>query len=377
MNLRKSVRINLPLLNRYVARAGFCLALGGLALLVMFWSVAGAWAKEPAKEGSSSGALFEQIQFAKGSWIGDIELLRDGRLLMGLDSGGAIMGRFSQDKGKTWESEFPLVPSPKPGGKHGYHHSSFTWVGDNHLLLSYQYYLPGTRPVYKISYYRRSVDGGKTWGDQLFMAFDGLFNDKPVRLSSGRLIAPVEREADAASHDHSGYASAVYYSDDNGYGWRESKNEVNVLPIEAQEPHVVELKDERLMMLCRTYSGFVVRSYSEDKGVTWSKGESLKELKLSNASSALNVKRIPSTGDLLLLRTTGGKSRWRTPFVSAISTDDGKTWTNERTIAGDPEEEESYGYPCLMFVDRMAIIGYNSKAGPHVARIGIDWFYGK
>ena len=374
MRLWKLVRTDVLVPSRSVSRLWFLPLRGVVAVVAMLWSIAGAWAEEPAKEGSPSGALFERIQLPKGSGIGDIELLKNGRLLMSLD-GGAILGRFSEDQGKTWGPESTLVPSPKTGGKHGYHHSSLTWVGDDHLLLSYQNYVPGTRPVYKISYYRRSVDGGKTWGDQLFMAFDGLFNDKPVRLSSGRLIAPVEREAQVAGGDHAGYASGVYFSDDNGYSWRKSDNEVKVLPIEAQEPHVVELKDGRLMMLCRTYSGFVLRAYSEDQGVTWSKGEPVKDLKLSSYSSALNVKRIPGTGDLLLLRTTGGEPPRRTPFVSAISRDDGKTWTAERVIAGDPEER--YGYPCLMFVDQTAIIGYNSKAGPHVARIAVDWFYGK
>ena len=96
-------------------------------------------------------------------------------------------------------------------------------------------------------------------------------------------------------------------SDDNGYTWWESENSVNMLPIEAQEPHIVELKDGRLMMLMRTYSQFIARSYSEDRGVTWSKGELVDALTLpTHTSSALNVARIPSTGDLLVLRCNVG-----------------------------------------------------------------------
>ena len=200
------------------------------------------------------------------------------------------------------------------------------------------------------------------------------FNDKPIRLSSGRLIAPVEREAQVEGGDHAGYVSSVYFSDDNGYSWTKS-NEVNSLPIEAQEPHVVELKDGRLMMLCRTYSRFVLRSYSKDKGKTWSKGEPIRELKLPAWSSALNVKRIPSTGDLLLLRSLSGEDGVRSPFVSAISKDDGKTWTNERIIASDPKER--YGYPCLLFINNLAIVGYGSNAGSRVARFPVEWFYKK
>ena len=313
---------------------------------------------------------FEETKLESGVTLADIEPLKDGRLLMALDHDGELRGSFSHDNGKTWEASFQLAT--KPGGNAGYLHPSLTRAGNGDLLLSYQYYVRKTRPVYKISYYRRSTDEGQTWGDQLFMASDGLFNDKPIRLSTGRLIAPVEREAQVEGGDHAGYVSSVFFSDDNGYSWTKS-TEVNALPIEAQEPHVVELKDGRLMMLCRTYSRFVLRSYSTDKGTTWSKGEAIRELKLPAWSSALNVKRIPSTGDLLLLRSVGGENGLRTPFVSVISKDDGQTWINERIIAGDPQER--YGYPSLLFIDDLAIVGYGSNAGSRVARFPVKWFY--
>jgi sialidase-1 len=234
------------------------------------------------------------------------------------------------------------------------------------------------KPRFVHNYYRRSDDDGKTWGDQLIVTphegCNAVHNDKLVQLSSGRIIAPGEREVRPDPGQHRGYVSFAYYSDDNGYSWRKS-NEVNVLPVEAQEPHVVELKDGRLMMLCRTYSGYVVRSYSQDQGATWSKGEHVRALKLSPNSSALNVKRIPRTGDLLLLRSTGGEGGYRTPFVSVISKDEGKTWIHQRVIGGDPDDD--YGYPALLFLGDLAVINYHKRDGIYVARIPTDWFYGK
>ena len=314
--------------------------------------------------------VFTETKLESGVTVADIEPLQDGRLLMVLDRDGELRASFSSDQGQSWTRSVQLVA--KPVGNSGYFHPSLTRAGNGTLLLSYQHYVRETRPVYKISYYRRSTDEGRTWGDQLFMAADGLFNDKPVRLSTGRLIAPVEREAQVEGGDHAGYVSSVFFSDDNGFSWTRS-NEVNALPVEAQEPHVVELKDGRLMMLCRTYSRYVLRSYSTDKGMTWSKGEPIRELKLPAWSSALNVKRIPSTGDLLLLRSVAGENGVRSPFVAVISRDDGETWTNERVIAGDPEER--YGYPCLLFLDDQVIVGYGSMAGSRVARFPTRWFY--
>lgn len=342
----------------------------------LLWS-ASSGSADDAKDSSGKATVFEDILLAEkypgiGS-PGDLQLLDDGRLLMSFDKDWGVYARYSDDLGKTWGPECTLAARPQPHADHCYVHSSFIEAANGDLLLFYQYYVYGTRPVYKVNYYRRSLDGGKTWGDQLAMGNDGLFNDKLIRLESGRLIAPVEREAEIGDSDHRGYVSYVYYSDDNGYSWRKSSNEVNVLPVEAQEPHVVELKDGRLMMFCRTYSGYVLRSYSTDKGVTWSKGEPVKDLILSQDSSALSLKRIPATGDLLLLRTTGGTAPNRTPLVSAISSDDGATWEHERVIAGDPTE--IYGYPGVQFTDKLALIGFSSRKGAHLARISINWFY--
>jgi hypothetical protein len=86
---------------------------------------------------------------------------------------------------------------------------------------------------------------------------------------------------------------------------------------------------------------------------------------------------IGSPGDLQRL----GDSRLVMSFDKAwgvygrCSEDLGKTWMHERTIAGDPAEV--YGYPGVEFAGEMALIGYSSRAGAHLARIGIDRFYGK
>jgi hypothetical protein len=294
---------------------------------------------------------------------------------------GSIGAKYSTDTGKTWGDEFIIVARPAPAGPDIYCHPSLLRLANGQLLLSY-IYGSGQTPLFGHSYYRRSIDDGKTWGDQLIVTphkgYNIMHNDKLVQLSGGRIVCPLEHQFLDKGDDHGGYVSYTTYSDDNGYSWLESENMVNMLPVETQEPHVVELKDGRLMMLMRTYSGHVARAYSDNKGQTWSKGEAVPELKLPRNSSALNVKRIPKTGDLLLLRSISGPDKApfrRTPFVSVISKDDGKTWENERIIGGDPEDD--YGYPGLLFAGDLALIVYHMRDGLHVARIGQDWFYGK
>lgn len=368
------------------------LLLGGLAM------PPGSGAAEEQEEGRQlEGAFFEDIHavplplqnYGYRGMPGDIVALKDGRLLLAYTHmlpdgtmGDAIAARYSEDKGKSWGNEFLLVPKPKPHAQDIYCHPSFLPLANGHILLSY-IYRSSMEPLFGHNYYRRSVDDTQTWGDQFIVTphhgYNIIHNDKFIQLTTGRIVTAAEHQLVGKGGDHSGYVSYTVYSDDNGYSWHQSENMVNILPVEAQEPHVVELKDGRLMMLMRTYSGFVARAYSTDQGKTWSEGQPVKELVLPpHSTSALNVKRIPSTGDLLLLRCIGGPKepyRRRTPFASVISADDGETWTNERLIMNDPEND--YGYPGLTFLDGLALITYHQRDGLHVARIAIDWFYGR
>ncbi len=320
---------------------------------------------------------------------GSIVELKDGRLLLAYTrilptgtSDGAIGAKYSADLGRTWGDEFVLVPGPIPAGRDYYCHPGFLRLQNGDIIVSY-IYSPGGEPAYGHTYYRRSVDDGKTWGDQLVITpqwgYHIVHNDKLIQLKTGRIIVPAEYQVVSDRGDHSGYVSYTAWSDDHGYKWHRSNNDINLLPIEAQEPHVVELKDGRVMMLARTYSRYVARSYSTDGGITWSKGEMVKELPLPpHETSALCIKRIPSTGDLLLVRCIGGPQnapRRRTPLASVLSKDDGQTWVNQRILLGDPEED--YGYPGLTFVDDTTLIVHHQRDGLHVLRVPVAWFSAK
>lgn len=226
---------------------------------------------------------------------------------------------------------------------------------------------------------RRSDDEGQTWSDQFCMTPAAGYvlshNDKTRALSTGRMIVMTERRKVTDKNDHAGYVSGAFYSDDDGYSWWPCKNEVDTLPVEAQEPDVVELRDGRLMMLYRTYSGHPGRAYSSDYGETWSPGEMIQEIPMAPNASAITVGRIPSTDDLLMILCTGGSEGRRTPLTTYLSRDDGETWANPRNISDDPDND--HGYQSLMFLGDIAILSYHKMGGLYVARIGIEWFYGE
>jgi sialidase-1 len=147
------------------------------------------------------------------------------------------------------------------------------------------------------------------------------------------------------------------------------------------EPEVVELTDGRILMIMRNQLGTISKSYSSDGGDTWTEPG---DLGITAPEAPASLRRIPSTGDLLLLWNNnyepgaghGGK---RTPLNAAISTDDGRTWENTRVLESNPEL--SYSYISLTFVrDRAALsywVGDRSKEqwSTKFRSLPVSWFY--
>ena len=69
-----------------------------------------------------------------------------------------------------------------------------------------------------------------------------------------------------------------------------------------EEAAVVELNDGRVLMNGRTYLGQHFKSYSGDRGETWSEPETTG---LTLVPLQCNVKRIPTIGDLLVVWNQG------------------------------------------------------------------------
>jgi len=320
---------------------------------------------------------------------GDFLQMKDGSLLYCFTQGGISAVR-SQDRGKTWGEPYTLVADPKPPARGYYCHPSLLRVQNDEILLAYNYSTHPATPYYAKVFYRRSADEGRTWTDQFLVTpypgYTLVHNDKLLSLKGGRIIAMAEhKEYLPSTSDHSGYVGMSFYSDDNGHGWHPSRNKVDLFQtqkVEVQEADAVELKDGRLLMFARTYSGHPVRAYSSDRGETWSAGEMIPELEMPYAGLP-TVRRIPSTGDLLFIWITersvdkaNPNVHWRCALSSAISRDEGRTFEHIQPIARDPEDD--FGYQCVEFLsDDLVLVGYHARDGLHVARFDVPWLYGK
>ena len=236
-----------------------------------------------------------------------------------------------------------------------------------------------------------SPDDGKTWekrgniaaaAERAWTGVGIAHFDVLMQTRSGRIFLPVRGSAAANAwlaqrsaargrragelalvegHAHRPEAdyTIVYYSDDEGKTWKRADGTLMVWKDDGlggmwpcDEPNVIELTNGDVMLFFRTTLGRIYtarsgpvefpRTSGPQKGqiVSAKPGEYFeypRETDLAAAYTPCRIRRIPSTGDLLLVwnQVTGdemraGYSRGR--LSSAISRDDGLTWQHFRTL---------------------------------------------
>jgi len=365
---------------------------------------------------------------------------KDGRLMM-IGSGRRCV---SQDGGKTWTK-----PEALPVG-----------VSFAIRLASGKLAGPGPGDLFFVS-----EDEGGTWkavGKMAAGAVPGTPYESGasavlIQARSGRLLVPV-RFTEGAGHsglyDGSGAwgtlqgklrrieghahfpepdIAHVLFSDDEGKTWSRSEGGIMVWHGDGyggmwpcDEPTAVEAKDGAILLFLRTTLGrvYVARSGPVDcvdregRRVQCSPGQRFdhpQPTPLASSYSPCVVRRIPNSGDLLLVwnQVSGDEIRAgyrRGRLSSAISKDDGRTWQHFRTIdrivlppAGrvDPDPQprmvraldyvgvlpDDYGavdYPTVEIVEETAFVfWYRSVVRPRPGDVTgrrlwvvpLGWFY--
>ncbi len=321
---------------------------------------------------------------------GDFIQLKNGRILFvythftegsGDNAGAYLAGRYSADDGITWSAEDVTILGNE-GGMNIMSVSLFR-LSDERIAL---FYLRKNSESDCIPFMRTSDNEAESWSEPTRCIPDsGYFvvnNDRVVRLKSGRIIFPVSRHKTPTTETTNIGKIWCYYSDDEGQTWTKGNEALNPDQATTQEPGVIELKDGKLLLFCRTESGTQYYSHSSDQGVNWS------VLKPSNIKSPLSpaaIERIPKTGDLILVWNNNYKPIHdggnRTPYNLAISKDEGKTWEKIKPIASDPNGW--YCYTAIEFVGDHVLLGHcagdRSKnvglATTNITRLNLDWIY--
>ncbi len=317
--------------------------------------------------------------------------LEDGRILFvytyftggGGDHDPAhLAGRISSDNGMTWSSTDQVIVANE-GGMNVMSVSLLRLQsGDIALFYLRKNSTQDCRPVMRIS-----KDEGATWSALVECITDEvgyyvLNNDRAIQLASGRLVLPVALHwpQGAPAADWQG-TLMCYLSDDSGVSWRRSittQKGYNAAGgrITAQEPGVVELKDGRVMMFIRASGGCQYLSYSSDGCDTWSAPVASDIL---SPVSPASIKRLPSTGDLLLVWNDHANiprslASRRVPLSTAISRDDGKSWQHSKVLEGNPQGH--YCYIAIHSVDDAVLLGYCAMSGlahSRITRVPLAW----
>ena len=321
---------------------------------------------------------------------GDIIELRDGTLLLAWSdfyAGGMpdhaparISAKTSHDRGKTWGERFTLLENE---GAQNVMSVSFLRLACGDILF---FYLRKNGPDDLQAMVRRSSDELTTLSDPVRCTQDVGYwvvnNARIVQLSDGRLIVPAawHRTIDIDSRNA---RAVVWLSDDEGRTWSRGESALPLPGRGAMEPGVVELGDGRLLMIIRTSLGEIYRSYSSDRGVTWSDAE---PMGIGAPVAPSTLVRIPSTGDLLLIwndcfRAGPDAEAVRTPLTTAISRDEGETWEHTRDLETNPELW--FAYTSVTFVDDRALLTYwvderySEERLLHLKlrSVSVRWFY--
>lgn len=321
---------------------------------------------------------------------GDFIQLKDGRILFVYthytggtadDASAYLAGRYSSDMGKTW-SKNDVTILPNEGDKN-IMSVSLIRLKDDRIAL---FYLRKNNDSDCIPYMRTSDDEAESWSEPIRCIPDsGYFvvnNDRVVRLKSGRIIFPTSRHKTPTTETTNIGKICCYYSDDEGKTWTRGNEAANPDQATTQEPGVVELKDGKLLLFCRTESGVQYIAHSSDQGVNWS---SLKPSNIKSPLSPASIERIPETGDLILVWNNNYKKGKdggnRTPFNLAISKDEGETWEKIKPIASNPNGW--YCYTAIEFVGDHVLLGHCAGdrtkniglATTNITRLSLDWIY--
>ena len=326
---------------------------------------------------------------------GDFIELKDGRILYvytHFSSGGNddsiahLAGRYSSDGGRTWTKDDVLILANE--GQQNVMSVSLERLPSGRIALFYlrKNSLEDCRPLV-----RYSSDEGKTWSEPTLcieeVGYYVLNNDRAVQLKNGRIVLPVCLHNRPGQNPDWKGTIMCYLSDDEGRTWRRSTTTMQRVAqgkrVTLQEPGVVELKDDRLMMFIRSDAGNQQVSYSSDGGDTWSP---IKDSDIISPLSPASVERIPKTGDLLLVWNNHhnidpklkGK---RTPLCAAISRDDGQSWQNVKTIEDDPNGW--YSYTAIHFAGDHVLLSHGNGQWPEasllsttqIVRLPVAWLY--
>ena len=187
---------------------------------------------------------------------------------------------------------------------------------------------------------KTSSDYGETWSEAKRLPNGGVgpVKNKPVRLEDGTLLCP-------SSSEHKGWRVHFESTIDNGRTWSVGQPINDGKTYNAIQPSILFHDKGMLQILCRSREDFILTSWSNDNGKTWS---NLEPSVLSNPNSGTDAITLKDGRHLLVYNHTKSvKGKFggpRSPLNVALS-DDGVNWQAVMEIENTPGE---FSYPAVI-----------------------------
>lgn len=301
---------------------------------------------------------------------GDFILLNNGDILFAYskfvgDKGDdhdkcVIVSRKSSDKGDTWTAEDKLVAVNELEPDGNVMSVSFLRLNDGRIALFYLQKVTTTEvPVATNVIMKTSSDEGETWSEEtdctlgMPAGYRVVNNARVIRLSSGRIIMPVALHYFKGKGEYDmDWAAELYclYSDDEGLNWQRSEgfyiDDINGERVLTQEPGIIELKDDSVLMYIRANTGYQWYASSFDGGQTW---QNQRPASFVGPLSPATFRRLNDGRLINIFNDHEGREDLgsaRTPLTIAVSTDEGETWPLRKDLetGHDPEVRARYHY---------------------------------
>lgn len=209
-----------------------------------------------------------------------------------------------------------------------------------------------------VTYYAVSTDGGKSFSKpQILVEGDsdggrGPVKNKPIRLNSGRVLAPASKES-----PKNGWKCFADISDDGGISFKHSgfvlRPKKDGKRVEMIQPTLWE-DENGVHMLVRTNAGRIYRSDSKNEGETWCKAY---ETALPNNNSGIDAAKLADNSVVLVFNPVEVNWGDRSPLVLARSVDGGKTFEeffSLESLIGDYE----FSYPAITATGNKLLVTY-------------------
>ena len=271
--------------------------------------------------------------------------LRDGTLLVVYREGSdhwrtddsVLRATRSSDNGATWSE--PETIFREPGWAAGAHHGPLQ-LADSRILVPAQCIRHVEKGQLRNLEFRvfnlRSDDGGRTWkrreiGPQTGWSWQNQYGR--LKEIDGKLWQGGGGQREGEDYWRTGY----FVSYDDGESWPEWHTIATHL---QDERDILELGDGRLLSMIRS-GNETYRSYSADRGKSWSPAE-----KLDLFGQCPSLLTLPSGHILFAYRQV--RPGAPVGVGAAVSGDGGATWTETDPIYVSPDNSRDCAYPSMI-----------------------------